>query len=66
VGTVGLGEEQAVKQGHTCDVYVASFRPMRATISGREEKCLMKLIVDANTDKVRWVTIAVSPQGGAN
>jgi len=52
VGTVGLGEEEAVKQGHTCDVYVASFRPMRATISGREEKCLMKLIVDVTTDKV--------------
>lgn len=48
-----MGEEEAVKQGHTCDVYVAAFRPMRATISGREEKCLMKLIVDATTDKVR-------------
>jgi len=65
VGTVGLGEEEAVKQGHTCDVYVASFRPMRATISGREEKCLMKLIVDVTTDKVRWVSSALSPPSRA-
>ena len=34
------------------DVFKADFRPMRATLSGRQERVLMKLIVDAETDRV--------------
>lgn len=34
------------------DVYTSSFRPMKATLSGLPEKTLMKIIVDASTDKV--------------
>ncbi|ODR98481.1 glutathione reductase [Methyloceanibacter methanicus] len=51
IGTVGLTEEEARKD-HAVDVYKTSFRPMRATISGRGEKVFMKLVVDAETDKV--------------
>ncbi|MEM9591068.1 MAG: glutathione-disulfide reductase [Pseudomonadota bacterium] len=51
IGTVGLTEEEARKD-HQVDMYKASFRPMRATISGRDEKVFMKLIVDVETDKV--------------
>ncbi|MGA9444629.1 MAG: glutathione-disulfide reductase [Methyloceanibacter sp.] len=51
IGTVGLSEEDARKD-HQVDIYKTSFRPMRATISGRGEKVFMKLAVDAVTDKV--------------
>lgn len=51
IGTVGLSEEDARKD-HQVDIYNTSFRPMRATISGRGEKVFMKLVVDAATDKV--------------
>ena len=52
IGTVGLTEEQARERCRLIDLYKASFRPMRATISGRDEKVLMKLVIDAETDKV--------------
>jgi len=51
IGTVGLSEEDARKD-HQVDIFKTSFRPMRATISGRGEKVFMKLAVDAATDKV--------------
>ena len=54
IGTVGLGEEDA-REKHSVDIYKASFRPMRATISGRGEKVFLKLVVDADTDKVLGV-----------
>lgn len=57
IGTVGLTEQQA-KSIHTCvDVYAATFRPMKATLSGREEKTVMKIIVDGQTDVVLGVHI---------
>jgi glutathione reductase (NADPH) len=52
IGTVGLSEEEARDKHRLVDIYKASFRPMRATISGRHEKVLIKLIVDGETDKV--------------
>ncbi|MGU3492958.1 glutathione-disulfide reductase [Xanthobacteraceae bacterium A53D] len=52
VGTVGLSEQAARDCGHALDIYKAQFRPMRATLSGRETRMLVKLVVDAATDKV--------------
>ena len=52
VGTVGLTETQARAQFSHVDIYQASFRPMKATMSGRDTRILMKLIVDASTDRV--------------
>ncbi len=52
IGTVGLPEEEALKRGHTVDIYKTSFKPLKHTLSGRDERSLMKLVVDANTDKV--------------
>jgi len=52
IGTVGLTEEDAREMYRIVDIYKASFRPMRATISGRDEKVMMKLVIDAETDKV--------------
>lgn len=52
IGTLGLTEEQARECFANIDVYVSDFRAMRHTISGSEERTLMKLIVDAETDKI--------------
>ncbi len=52
IGTVGLTEEEAREMYRAIDIYKSSFRPMRATISGRDEKVMMKLVIDAETDKV--------------
>jgi glutathione reductase (NADPH) len=52
VGTVGLTETQARAQFSRVDIYKASFRPMKATMSGRDTRVLMKLVVDATTDRV--------------
>ena len=52
IGTVGLSEGQARETYRAVDIYKSSFRPMRATISGRAEKMLMKIVIDAETDKV--------------
>jgi len=46
LGTVGLSEEAAAAQCGAIDVYTALFRPMKHTLSGREEKTLMKLVVE--------------------
>ncbi len=51
--TVGLTEAQAREQyGEAVKTYRARFRPMYHTLSGREEKTMVKLVVDQNTDKV--------------
>ena len=52
IGTVGLSEEAAAKRFPELEVYRAQFRPMKATLSGRAEKTIMKLIVNAADRKV--------------
>ncbi|MFL6828517.1 MAG: glutathione-disulfide reductase [Bradyrhizobium sp.] len=52
VGTVGLTEAQARAQFSHVDIYKSDFKPMKATMSGRDTKILMKLVVDATTDRV--------------
>src|SRR5690606_24322849 len=52
IGTVGLSEEEACRRFAELEIYRATFRPMRHTLSGREEKMLMKLVVDAASRKV--------------
>ncbi|MBW9090243.1 glutathione-disulfide reductase [Rhizobium wenxiniae] len=52
IGTVGLSEEEAAKRYEDLEVYRAEFRPMKATLSGRSERMIMKLIVDAASRKV--------------
>lgn len=51
IGTVGLTEEQAREQG-PIDVYMSRFKPMKHTLSGRDETTMMKLVVDQKTDRV--------------
>ncbi len=57
IGTVGLTEQQALAAGHDVRVFESGFRPMKATISGRQERIYMKLVVDAASDKVLGVHI---------
>lgn len=52
IGTVGLSEEEAAKQHAELEIYRTEFRPMKATISGRAEKMIMKIVVDAASRKV--------------
>ncbi len=52
VGTVGLSELQARERHGEVDVYASSFRPMKFTLSGRDERAMMKVIVERATGRV--------------
>jgi glutathione reductase (NADPH) len=52
VGTVGLTEAEARAEFSHVDIYKADFRPIKATMSGRDTRVLMKLVVDGTTDRV--------------
>jgi glutathione reductase (NADPH) len=52
IGTIGLTEEQALKQHSKITIYRSDFKPMKHTLSGSDERSFMKLIVDAVTDRV--------------
>lgn len=52
IGTVGLTEAQARGTFKSVDIYKTSFRPMKNTLSGRDERVLMKLVVDGESDRV--------------
>jgi glutathione reductase (NADPH) len=52
VGTVGMTETQARELFDRVDIYKTSFRPIKATMSGRDTRILMKLVVDGATDRV--------------
>jgi glutathione reductase (NADPH) len=52
LATVGLTEAAAREMGHEIDLYKSRFRPMKNTVSGRAERMLMKLVVDAKSDRV--------------
>ncbi|MGC2812051.1 MAG: glutathione-disulfide reductase [Bradyrhizobium sp.] len=52
VGTVGLTETQARAQFSLVDIYKTDFRPIKSTMSGRDTRILMKLVVDGTTDRV--------------
>jgi glutathione reductase (NADPH) len=52
IGTVGLTEAEARAEFSQVDIYKADFRPIRSTMSGRDTRILMKLVVDGRTDRV--------------
>jgi glutathione reductase (NADPH) len=57
VGSVGLSEEDARVHYGSIDVYRSEFRPMKHTLSGRDEKTMMKLIVDRESQEVIGIHI---------
>ena len=52
IGTVGLTEDEARAAGHKVKLFESRFRPMKLTLTECQERTLMKLIVDAESDKV--------------
>lgn len=52
IGTVGLSEEEANNAGHEVVIFKSDFKAMRHTLSGRDERNLMKLVVDKKTDVI--------------
>jgi glutathione reductase (NADPH) len=52
VGTVGLSERDALARGHRVRIYRGDFRGLANMVSGREERTLVKLVVDDPTDRV--------------
>ncbi len=52
VGVVGMTEAQAVQAFGEADIYQTDFRPLRHTLTGREERTFMKLVVDPATQRV--------------
>lgn len=63
IGTVGLSEEQAREEGYRVDVYESRFRPMKLTLTECQERTLMKLVVDADSDRVLGCHM-VGPEAG--
>ncbi len=57
IGVVGHNEDVARRCFDDIDVYRANFRPMKATLSGREERVLMKMLVDTASDRVVGVHV---------
>ena len=52
IGTVGLSEPAALRRFGVIDIFKTSFRPMKATLSGSGERTIMKLVVDAASDRI--------------
>jgi len=63
IGSVGLTETEAREHYGEIDVYRSVFRAMKHTLSGRDEKTLMKLLVDRATDRVVGCHM-VGPEAG--
>ena len=63
IGTVGLSEDDAIKRFDEVDIYRASFRPMRNVLAGRDERMMMKLVVNAQTGLVLGAHI-LGPDAG--
>ncbi len=62
IGTVGMTEAQARAKG-AVDIYKTSFRPMKHTLSGRDERMFMKLVIDQASDRVLGCHI-IGPDAG--
>jgi glutathione reductase (NADPH) len=57
IGTVGFSEHEARAQYGEVDIYKARFRPMKAILAGRDERMLMKLVVESASQRVVGVHI---------
>jgi glutathione reductase (NADPH) len=63
VGVIGLTEAQACERLAKVDIYKSSFRPMKATLAGRDTRMFLKLVVDGTSDRVVGCHI-VGPDAG--
>jgi glutathione reductase (NADPH) len=51
-GTVGLSEEEAIVRFPAVDIFRSTFKPLHHRVAGRDERMLVKLVVDAETDRL--------------
>lgn len=63
IGTVGLTEAEARQSHGRLRIYRSTFKPMKHTMTGRDERSLMKLVVEDETDKVLGAHM-VGPDAG--
>ncbi len=63
IATVGLSEEAAIAEGLQFDVYESDFRHLKHTISRRDERTYMKIIVDKYSDRVLGMHMMGSDAG---
>ncbi len=63
IGTLGLTEEMARETHGEVEIYKSTFRPMKHTLSGSDEKNMMKIIVEKSTDKILGVHMVGSEAG---
>jgi len=63
IGSVGLTEQEAREVGNPIHIYTSSFRSLKDTLTGSDEKTHMKLIVDQQSDRVLGVHM-VGPDAG--
>jgi glutathione reductase (NADPH) len=61
VGTVGLTESRSARRSSHVDIYKADFRPIKATMSGRDTRVLMKLVVDGRPTACSAATSSATP-----
>lgn len=61
--TVGLTEAEARQGNFKIDIYKTSFKPLRHTLTGRDERTMMKLVVDQSSDRVLGCHM-VGPEAG--
>jgi glutathione reductase (NADPH) len=63
IGTVGLSEDDAARRFKELEVYRAEFRPMKHVLAGRQERMIMKIVVDASNRRVLGVHV-LGPEAG--
>ncbi len=63
IATVGLTEAQARERHPQIDIYKTSFRPLKHTLTGRDERTMMKIVVEQTTDLVLGCHM-VGPEAG--
>ncbi len=63
LGTIGMTEEEAKEECKNLDIYKTEFRAMKHAFPGRDERMLMKIIVNADTDKVLGVHLCGEGSG---
>ena len=63
IGTVGPTEENARRRYPALKVFESTFRPLKHTLTGREERTMMKLLVDGDSDRVVAAHM-VGPEAG--
>lgn len=63
IATVGLSESEALGLGLDVDVYESAFKPLKHTLSGRDERSMIKMIVDRQSDAVLGLHLVSADAG---